>query len=60
MMENKEQLEEGTKILIGREKAKAEVFSLGTNPDLIKALMLDGAHEGSVMHVVLKQVQLDN
>ncbi|WP_143675278.1 hypothetical protein [Streptomyces sp. JV178] len=58
-MDNKDRLEVGTKVIVGSDKKKGEIWDLGTNPTLVKVLMKEGAWEGQVMLVVLKQVKLD-
>jgi hypothetical protein len=58
-MDSKKGLSVGTKVIIGPDKAKGEIWELGTNPTLVKVLMKEGAWEGQVMLVVLKQIKLD-
>ncbi|WXW92600.1 hypothetical protein SEA_ENYGMA_115 [Streptomyces phage Enygma] len=58
-MDSKDGLEVGTKVVIDQNGTRGEIFDLGTNPTLVKVLITKGAHEGQVMHVVLKQVKLD-
>ncbi|AXH66859.1 hypothetical protein SEA_STARPLATINUM_117 [Streptomyces phage StarPlatinum] len=57
-MDSKKGLEVGTKVIVGSDKKKGEIWELGTNPTLVKVLMKEGPWEGQVMLVVLKQVKI--